>query len=105
VDACISPRLSTAGAILKYVRRGEVLSMAMVEECKAEVIELILPESSKILGKPLKEVKVPRGAIIGALVRGEEVIIPGGHDQLAAGDRAVIFTLPEAVVPVEEFFA
>jgi trk system potassium uptake protein TrkA len=105
VDACISPRLSTAGAILKYVRRGEVLSMAMVEECNAEVIELILPESSKILGKSLKEVKVPRGAIIGALMRGEDVIIPGGHDQLAAGDRAVIFTLPEAVVPVEEFFA
>jgi trk system potassium uptake protein TrkA len=105
VDACISPRLSTAGAILKYVRRGEVLSMAMVEECEAEVIELILPESSRILGKPLKEIQVPHGAIIGALVRAEEVIIPGGEDQLAAGDRAVIFTLPEAVPRVEEFFS
>lgn len=105
VDACISPRLSTAGAILKYVRRGEVLSMAMVEECEAEVIELILPERSRILGKPLKEVQVPRGAIIGALVRADEVIIPGGQDQLAAGDRAVIFTLPKAVAHVEEFFS
>jgi trk system potassium uptake protein TrkA len=105
VDACISPRLSTAGAVLKYVRRGEVLSMAMVEECEAEVIELILPERSRILGKPLKEVQVPRGAIIGALVRAEEVIIPGGEDQLAAGDRAVIFSLPEAVAGVEEFFS
>jgi trk system potassium uptake protein TrkA len=77
----------------------------MVEECEAEVIELILPESSRILGKPLKEIQVPRGAIIGALVRAEEVIIPGGEDQLAAGDRAVIFTLPEAVPRVEEFFS
>lgn len=79
--------------------------MAMVEECEAEVIELILPERSRILGKPLKEVQVPRGAIIGALVRADEVIIPGGQDQLAAGDRAVIFTLPKAVAHVEEFFS
>jgi Trk K+ transport system NAD-binding subunit len=38
-------------------------------------------------------------------LRGEEVIIPDGEDQLAAGDRAVVFTLPEAVVSVEEFFS
>jgi len=105
VDACISPRLSTAGAILKYVRRGEVLSMAMVEECEAEVMELIIPSGSRILGKPLKEIRVPRGAIIGALVRAGEVIIPDGQDRLAAGDRAVIFTLPGAVASVEEFFS
>jgi trk system potassium uptake protein TrkA len=105
VDACISPRLSTAGAILKYVRRGQVLSMAMVEECEAEVMELIIPSGSRFLGKPLMEIQVPRGAIIGALVRADEVIIPRGEDRLAAGDRAVIFALPEAVPRVEEFFS
>jgi len=105
VDACISPRLSTAGAILKYVRRGQVLSMAMVEECEAEVMELIIPSGSRLLGKPLMEIQVPRGAIIGALVRADEVIIPRGEDHLAADDRAVIFALPEAVPRVEEFFS
>ncbi|NIQ89349.1 MAG: hypothetical protein GWN93_09865 [Deltaproteobacteria bacterium] len=105
VDACISPRLSTAAAILKYVRRGEVLSMAMVEECHAEVMEFLLPEGSKILGKPLKHIQIPRGAIIGAVLRGEEVIIPDGEDQLAAGDRTVIFTLPEAVARLDNLFS
>lgn len=104
VDACISPRLSTASAILKYVRRGEVLSMAMVEECQAEVMEFLLPAGSKILGKPLKEIQIPRGAIIGAVLRGEEVIIPDGDNQLAAGDRAVVFTLPEAVARLDKLF-
>jgi trk system potassium uptake protein TrkA len=79
--------------------------MAMVEECQAEVMELLVLAESKILGKPLKEIQVPNGAIIGAVLRGEEVIIPDGEDQLAAGDRAVVFTLPEAVVSVEEFFS
>ena len=79
--------------------------MAMVEECHAEVMELLVPAESRILGKPLKDIKVPKGAIIGAVLREEEVIIPDGEDQLAAGDRAVVFTLPEAVVSVEEFFS
>jgi trk system potassium uptake protein TrkA len=105
VDACISPRLSTASAILKYVRRGEVLSMAMVEECDAEVMEFLLAEESKILGKPLKDIQIPRGAIIGAVLRGEEVIIPDGQHQLAAGDRAVVFTLPDAVAPLDKLFS
>jgi trk system potassium uptake protein TrkA len=68
-------------------------------------MEFLLPPESKILGKPLKEIQVPRGAIIGAVLREEEVIIPDGEHQLAAGDRAVVFTLPEAVVSVEEFFS
>ncbi|MCU0725161.1 MAG: Trk system potassium transporter TrkA [Planctomycetes bacterium] len=105
VDACISPRLATAAAILRFVRRGEVLSMAMVEECEAEVMEINLPARSSILGEPLRSVDMPRGSIIGAIVRGDEVIIPGGNDVLEAGDRAVVFTLPEAVTRVEKFFS
>jgi trk system potassium uptake protein TrkA len=105
VDACISPRLATAAAILRFVRRGEVLSMAMVEECEAEVMEIHLPAISPILGKPLRSIDVPLGAIVGAIIRGDEVIIPGGNDALLAGDRAVVFTLPGAVTQVEKFFS
>jgi trk system potassium uptake protein TrkA len=78
--------------------------MAMVEECQAEVMEFLLPAGSKILGKPLKEIQIPRGAIIGAVLRREEVIIPDGDNQLAAGDRAVVFTLPEAVARLDKLF-
>ena len=105
VDVCISPRLATAGAILKYVRRGEVLSMVMVDRCEAEVMEIGLKKDSSILDRPLSELDVPRGAIVGAILREEDVIIPTGADAMRAGDRVIVFTLPDAIVAVEKFFA
>jgi trk system potassium uptake protein TrkA len=78
--------------------------MAMVEQCEAEVMEIILHAGSRVLGTPLKDLNIPRGSIVGAIVRGKEVIIPGGADTLLAEDRAILFTLPEAIPEVERFF-
>lgn len=105
IDACISPRMATAAAILKYVRRGEVLSMAMVEQSDSEVLELILPADSDVAHRPLRSIHVPRGAIIGAIVRDDKVIIPSGDDHLEPDDHVIVFTLPEAVGRVEKFFS
>jgi trk system potassium uptake protein TrkA len=105
VDVCVSPRLASASAILRFVRRAEVLRMAVVEQCDAEVLELGVLPTSEILDRPLKDIAVPRGAIVGAITRGEEVIIPGGHDVVKADDHVIVFALPEAVTEVEEFFS
>lgn len=104
IDACISPRVSTASAILKYVRRGGVLSMATVEENQAEVIELRITSALPWAGKPLRAVAFPRGSILGAVVRGDASFIPDGDTVLLPDDRAVVFALPQAVVQVETFF-
>ncbi len=104
VDACISPRLATASAILKHVRRGDVLSMAVVEQANAEVIELVLPEDCSNLGQSLAALDVPAGTNVGAIVRGDKVIIPDGEDRFEPGDRVIVFALPEAVTAVETFF-
>jgi len=105
VDVCVSPRLASASAILRFVRRAEVLRMAVVEQCDAEVLEMGLKEGVEILDKPLKDIRVPRGAIVGAITRGEEVIIPGGDDVMKADDHVIVFALPGAVAEVEEFFS
>ncbi|MFH1278130.1 MAG: Trk system potassium transporter TrkA [Candidatus Eisenbacteria bacterium] len=105
VDACISPRLATAGEILRYVRKGEVLSLAMVERSDAEVAEFIVPSFGAMVKRPLKDLSFPDGAIIGAVVRGEEVLIPRGDDHLEAGDHVIVFTLPGSIAPVEKFFS
>ncbi|MFH1680076.1 MAG: Trk system potassium transporter TrkA [Candidatus Eisenbacteria bacterium] len=105
VDACISPRLATAGEIIRYVRKGEVLSLAMVERSGAEVAEFIVPSSGRIVKKPLKDLDFPSGAIIGAVVRGDKILIPRGDDHLEPGDHAVVFTLPGSVTQVEKFFS
>jgi trk system potassium uptake protein TrkA len=105
IDVCISPRLATASAIIKFMRQAEILNVAVVEQTDSEVLELLLHEGSPILHKPLKELEIPKGSIIGAIVRGEEAIVPSGDDHLEAGDHVVVFTLPRATPEVEKFFA
>ena len=104
VDACVSPRLSTASAILRHVRPTGIASLATIEQTNADVLELVLPAESRILGKPLKALDVPAGSIVGIIVRGEAVVIPGGEDHFEANDHVVVFALPHAVARVEEFF-
>ncbi len=105
IDACISPRLAAAGAILKFVRRGDIISLTAVEGSNSEVLELEIGKDSGLLATPLSHLHFPRGAIIGAIVRGDNYEIPTGESMLEEGDHVVVFTLPEAVQKVERFFA
>jgi trk system potassium uptake protein len=105
IDACISPRLAAAGAILKFVRRGDVVAMAALEGNNAEVLELDISPDSDLFGKSLSALHFPRGAIIGMIVRGKSYEIPTGQSVLQRGDRVLVFALPEALSKVERFFA
>lgn len=105
IDACISPRLAAAGAILKFVRRGDIISLTAVEGSNSEVIEIEINGESGLVDKPLKDLHFPRGAIIGAIVNGTEYEVPTGDSTLNQGDRVVVFALPEALQKVERFFA
>jgi trk system potassium uptake protein TrkA len=105
VDACVSPRLATAAAVVKYVRPPGVARLVTVEHGNAEVAEFVLPAGSEILGKALKDLAMPAGAIIGVIVRGTQVVIPSGEDHLEAGDHVIVFALPEAIKRVERFFS
>jgi trk system potassium uptake protein len=105
IDACISPRLAAGATILKFVRKGEVLSLTAVEGSNSEVLELQMREGSNLLAKPFRDLHFPRGAIIGAIVRGQSYEIPTGDSELLADDRVIIFALPEALQKVERFFS
>ncbi len=104
IDACVSPRLSAAGAILKYVRRGGVISLATIEGSNSEVLEFAVKNGSSSIGIALKDLKFPAGAIIGAIVRKSSYEIATGESTLQQGDRVVVFALPEALSKVEKFF-
>jgi trk system potassium uptake protein TrkA len=104
IDACVSPRLSTANAILKYVRRGDILSVATVEENQAEVIEFLVSGEMPFIDKKLKDLSFPTGAIIGAIVTDERIEIASGDTVMHEGDRVVVFAVPESIVAVEAFF-
>ncbi len=104
VDLTISPRMLAAEAILRFVRKGEVINVALLES-GAEMIELRVPETCRVAGRPLSKVGFPSGAIVGALLRGGDVIIPTGEEVLRPGDDAVVFTVEDAVEDVERLFA
>ena len=102
VDKAISERLLTANAILRFLRRGEVVSVAVLESGKAEVLEIIVGPKSRVLEKNLSEARFPKGSLVGAIVRGEDVIVPGGDAVLHRGDSVILFVLPEVVDKVEK---
>ena len=104
VDITVSPRLLAAGAILRFVRRGDVVAVTLLES-GAEMMELRVPRGSQVADRPLSKVGFPQGALVGAILREGKVIIPSGREAMKPGDDAVVFTLQEDVSKVERLFA
>ncbi|HDH06073.1 MAG TPA: Trk system potassium transporter TrkA [Nitrospirae bacterium] len=102
IEAVLSPRLITAGTILKYVRSGNILSLTTVAEGKAEIMEAEATEGSILIGKTLREVELPQKTLIGAIIRDNNVIIPSGDDKIVSNDKLIIFTLRESIKQVEK---
>ena len=105
IDAAIGPRELTASSILQHVRRGRIRSVYRLRGGEAEVIEVEALETSPVVGRPLKEVEFPRGALIGALVRDGAVLIPRGNTSVKPNDIAIVFSPSSAVKKVERMFA
>jgi trk system potassium uptake protein TrkA len=105
IDAAVSARQSTVSAILRYVRRGRVHSVATLKGIDAEAIELDVGREAAVAGKTLMEAGIPKGAVVGAILRNGSVILPRGPDVLQVGDRVIVFTLPEAIPSIERIFA
>ncbi len=103
IDVALSSRLVAANMILRFVRRGAILSVATLLGSDAEVVEYVISERWVYLDKALKAIDFPQGAVVGAVIRTKEVIIPSGDTMLRAGDRLVIFSMKKAVSKVERF--
>ena len=104
LDAAVSPRLSAANAILRQVRRGSVTRVSTFKDTDAEAISFAVSSASPFVGHPLRETKFPTGAIVAAILRGDEVIVPRGSDELKVGDTAIIFALRGAEESVTKLF-
>jgi trk/ktr system potassium uptake protein len=104
IDQAISPRILCANRILRFVRSSSPASIAVIGEGRAEVLELRARFSGKSSRK-VKSLGLPHGAVIGAIVRGDdEVIVPHGETSVKDGDRVIVFTLPEELEDVERVF-
>ncbi|MHA1158437.1 MAG: Trk system potassium transporter TrkA, partial [Alphaproteobacteria bacterium] len=104
IDATVNPRSVTVSKVLQHVRRGRVRRVHSIDDGMAEVIEAEALETSPLVGKPLKEQDLKDGIRIGAVYRGEKVIVPSGSLQIKAGDRVIIFAVADRVREVEQMF-
>ncbi len=103
IDVAVSPRLSSVSSILQYVRRGKIVSVTTLLEERVEAIETIALETSDIVDRPIKKIKFPKDAIIGTVVRDDEIIMPLGETVIKPGDKVVIFALRSAIPKVEKY--
>jgi trk system potassium uptake protein TrkA len=101
LDTVLNPRMSAVRAILQYIRRGKIISVAPLREEQAEAIEAEALETSDIVNIPLSKVKFPKDAILGAVIRGEEIIIPKGETVIKPNDRLIIFAMQQVVPQLE----
>lgn len=102
IQSVLSPRLITASIILRYIRKGEVLSLIPIAENKAEIMEIVVNKNSSIIGKALKDGVFPKNSILGAIIRDEKIIIPTGEDFIKDNDKLIIFAVKESIKEVEK---
>ena len=102
IEQVVSPRLSAINSILQHIRKGKVISTKIIKGEQAEVMEAEALETSEIVGKPLKKIDFPRGALLIGIIRGEDAIIPSGDSVIQPKDRIIIFSSRKAIPKVEK---
>ncbi len=109
IDIAISPQTITIGSLLAHVRRGDVVRVHSLRRGAAEALETVVhgtDKTSRVVGRRVGEIKLPEGATIGAVVRGDDVHI-AHHDTMIANDDHVIVFLSDRrhVEQVERLFS
>ena len=108
IDIAISPQQATIGSLLTHIRRGDVVKVHSLRRGAAEAIEAIAhgdATTSKVVGRKIEELKLPQDTTIGAIVRGDEVIIAHHDTVIESEDHVILFLVDKArVSEVERLF-
>jgi trk system potassium uptake protein TrkA len=104
MDAVVSKQLLTVNAVLRHIQHQQVAAIASLPGIDAQCIEYIAKAGSKITKKKLRDVQFPPDAIVGAILKEDDLTVPKGETQVSAGDKVVVFTLPHALDSVEKLF-
>ncbi|MEZ5497857.1 MAG: Trk system potassium transporter TrkA [Steroidobacteraceae bacterium] len=94
IDIAISPQTVTIGSLLAHVRRGDVVRVHSLRRGAAEALEAIVHgdrSRSRVVGRRIEEIRLPEGAAIGAIARGEEVVMAHHDTVVQADDHVIVF--------------
>jgi len=108
IDIAISPQQASIGSLLAHVRRGDVTAVHSLRRGAAEAIEAVAHgdrDSSKVVGRSIEEIPLPKGTTIGAIVRGKEVLIAHHDTVIETEDHVILFVVDKKYIPeVERLF-
>ena len=104
MDAVVSKQQITVNSIERFLKRRHVANIAEIPGVDAEIIEYIADHRSKIIKKPLRKINFPKNAIVGAVLKDDELVIPTGETKIEPDDKVIVFSLPQAVKSVEKLF-
>jgi len=104
VNAAVNTNIITSNAILRLIRRGDVVALASLSGLDAQAVEYLAHAGSRITSKPLSRIPFPKGAIVGAVTRGDDVIIPVGDTRIQPEDHVIVFSLPRALPDIDKLF-
>ena len=108
IDIAISPHQVTIGTLLAHIRRGDVVAVHALRHGTAEAIEAVAhgdSTSSKVVGRSIEQIKLPKGTTIGAIVRGEQVIIAHHNTVIESDDHVILLLIDKKkITEVEQLF-
>jgi trk system potassium uptake protein TrkA len=108
IDIAISPQQATIGSLLTHIRRGDIVNVYSLRRGAAEAIEAVAhgdERSSKVVGRRIEDIDLPEGTTIGAIVRGEKVLIAHDHIIVEANDHLILFVMDRRRIrDVEKLF-
>lgn len=108
IDIAFSPQQATISALLTHIRRGDIVNVYSLRRGAAESIEAIAhgdQNTSKVVGREIRDIKLPPGTTIGAIVRADEVIIAHSNTKIEANDHVILFLVDKKFIShVEKLF-
>ena len=108
VDIALSPSMFTIGAILTHIRRGDIAAVHSLRRGAAEAIEIVVHgdrTSSRVVGRPAKELPLPRGTTIGGICRGGKLVFVDSRTVIETDDHVILFLLDKRqIAAVEQLF-
>ena len=108
IDMAISPQQITLSGLLAHVRQGDIVSVHALRKGAAEVLEVVAHgdhKSSRVVGRSLKDLKLPPGSTVCAVVKGKEVVLPSSRVVIEENDHVILFLSDKRYIPaIEKMF-
>ena len=105
VDVVFNPQILLSQELSKIAASHGALEVVDVANDRIEVVQMVLGDNRRVTHHTLARLPLPKGVLVGAVVREGELFVPGGADVLLPGDRIYLVGLPEQMVAAEDLFS